>query len=444
MWFTGLSGTSYTTIKIKYKPMKLKIVFITVLILSINPLSGQDMPVNQYIDLMLIRGEYDKVIDTCRQILDYDNLNPEIHYRMGIAYQNTLDEDLSLRNFYRAYSLDPGNKAYGFMLAKAYYEKGKLKLAEPLFQELCTIDSMNWGYASYLTSIYMQYNRYDEAIGLYKRFLMKDTANYIYLNKIGFAALKKGDFGYATDLLKRSLSLNDSNLIAIKNLAYIFSATSQPDSAISILTGGIEKDSTDMSLYSMRAQLYFSKNYTKRALDDYLVILSSGDSSKLYLKRAGIGYCNNLQPNIAISYLMKAYKLDSTDYETCSYLGQSYYKLQDMERSIYYYKKAISFLTPVYKQLGMSNTLLAESQKGHGSYKEAIATLLKAEKISGDPNIYMIIANIYDEQLNDRKNAVFYYQAFLDNIKKAGGAFSAKYLDSIKERMEFLKTDPGK
>jgi tetratricopeptide (TPR) repeat protein len=77
-------------------------------------------------------------------------------------------------------------------------------------------------------------------------------------------------------------------------------------------------------------------------------------------------------------------------------------------------------------------------------YHDAIASFLRALAISDNSDIYMIIANLYDEQLNDSKNAIKYYQAFLDNIKRTGGTFPAKYLDSIKERLEFLKTEPDK
>jgi len=424
--------------------MKSTITLIVFLILFFKSLSGQNSAATRNIDLLLLRGEYNRVIDTCRQLLAYDNLDPEIHYRLGIAYLNTLDEDRSLESFYQAYNLNPGNELYSFLLAKGYYGKEKYKLAEPLFQKLYSSDSLDWTYASYLTSIYMRYNRYDEAIAIYRKFQSNDSTNYSYLDKIGFASLKKREYRYATELYTKSLSLNDSNLIAIKNLAYIFSATKQSDTAIAILTRGINIDPSDMSLYSMRGQLYYAKNYNKRALNDYLTILASGDTTELYLKRAGIGYCNNQQPGLAVSFLLKAYKIDSSDYETCSYLGQSYFNKQDMSRSEYYYKRVIGILSPVYKQYGLSYTLLAESQKGNGLYNDAIKSFLKAVDISGDPNLYMIVANIYDEQLHDSKNSVKYYQLFLDGIKKYGGSFSGEYLNSIKDRLEYLKTEPAK
>ncbi len=419
--------------------MKSNLIVLLIIAFVINPIIAQDITPVSKIDIMLARGNYEKVIDTCKQILTYDSLNAEIYYKMGIAYQNILNEDQSLNYFYKAVNLSPENKSYNFMLAKGYYGKGKYKLAEPLLSKLCSLDSTNWVYAYYLASIYMQNNNFDDAINIYKRFIAIDSVNYVYLDKLAYAYLKKGDFENATDLYNKSFLINKKDLVAIKNLAYLYSASNRADTAIQILTMGIGIDSSDVDLYISRAQLNYSKNYTKRALDDYLIILASGDSSKIYLKRAGIGYCNNLMPKDAINYLLKAYQKDSSDYETCSYLGQCYYKIRDMKNSIHYYDRVINILTPVNIQLGLTYVLYAESQKNNGMYSDAIASYLKAQSLKPDPNIYMIIANIYDEKFKDINNAIYYYQKFLDTYKKSKMNFSTEYVATIKKRMEFLK-----
>ncbi len=420
-----------------------QISFVLVIVFCLmDQLMAQNKPVNSRIDLMLLQGAYEKVIDTCKQILAYDSLNPEIHYKMGIAWQNTLEDDLSLNSLKKAVTLNPQNSGYNFALAKAYYGKGKFKMAEPLLTRLCSMDSMKWPYSYYLTNIFMQSGRFDDAISVYKRFLMKDSTNYIYLDRMAFAGLKKGDFPLAKDLYKKALSTNPGDLTAIKNLAYCYSSAKSADTAVQLLSKGIEIDSSDMDLYIRRAQINYSRNYTKRALDDYLIILASGDSSEVYLKRAGIGYCYNLQPREAIVYLLKAYGTDSSDYETCSYLGQCYYKIKDMKNSAYYYNRAIKILRPVNAQLGLTYVLWAESQKGYGNYPDAISGYLKAYDIGNDPNLFMIIANIYDEKLGNKEKAIYYYQKFLNNFKKSKMKFTPEYVEKIQKRLEFLKNPP--
>jgi len=414
---------------------------LIIMILLAAGLNAQTPDPKPGLDKMLMQGEYEKVIDSCKQILLTDSLDAEIYFKLGTALQSTLMDEQALSAFQKAVSLDSANRNYNFILAKSYYSKSKNRLAEPLFSNLYGNDTLNWVYAYYLTSIYMQENRFDESIKIYDRFLKKDSANYAFHDRKGFALLKKGVYDSARIMYEESLQLKPDNTSAIKNLAFLYAEDNRRDTAVYILTEGIKIDPSDMDLYVRRAQLNYSRNYNKRALDDYLVILASGDSTELYLKRAGIGYCNNLQQNLAIKYLLLAYKIDSSDYETCSYLGQSYYKLRDMKRSIYYYEKVLKILAPITNQTRLSQILLAESLKEDGQYREALNTYLKAQQIKPDPNIYMIMANIYDEQFNDKKSALRYYQLYLDNLKSGGGMVSREYLDAIMKRMEYLKEE---
>ena len=176
------------------------------------------------------------------------------------------------------------------MVAKGYYVKGKNKLARPLLENLCAADSMNWTYAYYLTSIYMQEKMYDESLKVYQRFYNRDSTDCVILDKIGFALLRKGFYPTAIEYYNKSLAMNRENISSIKNLSFLYASTLRADTALKLLTMGIEIDPTDLDLYIRRAELNFSYNYTKRALDDYLKIMATGDSTVLYIKRAGIGY----------------------------------------------------------------------------------------------------------------------------------------------------------
>jgi tetratricopeptide (TPR) repeat protein len=403
------------------------------------PVNAQVKSEYPKIDNLLINGDYRKAADTCELLLAIDSLNPEIWYKMGLAYQNLLAEDKSFDCISKAVAISPDNNKYSFTLAKSLYNKGKPYLARPALEKLCASDSTNWGYAYYLTSIYMQEGKYDESIKIYSRFLKQDTSNYVFLDKIGFANLKKGEYDYAIDLYNRSLAINRKNLNSIKNLAFLYSATNRADTAIQLLTGAVLMDPEDLDLYIRRASIFYLTNQYKNAINDYHRILNSGDSSFLYLKRAGIGYSNILKPKEAIRFLKLAYNKDSSDYETASYLGKNYYNLNDHRNSIYYYKQVIRILSPINRQLDISTIMLAESQKAGGLYQEALKTYINALKLSSDVNLLMIIANLYDEKLKDLPNAIAYYQLFLNKIRTEKVPFKSDYIESIRKRVQFLK-----
>jgi tetratricopeptide (TPR) repeat protein len=431
--------------KKKFISMKKIISTLVVLVLFMTQVSlAQNREENSSIDILLVRGDYQKVVDTCRVIISTDSTDASAWYRMGLAYQNLLSDDKSFDCFSKAASLEPGNSRYNFMLARAYSGKGKSQKAKPILEALCSGDTLNWTYAFYLTGIYMQEGKYDESIKIYSRFYTQDTTNYVFLDKSGFAFLRKGDFDTAIVLYNKSLAINPKNTSAIKNLSYLYASTYRADTAIKLLTRAMETDPEDMELYVRRGGLHYLINYNKRALNDYLKVLSSGDSATLYLKRAGIGYSNNLQPKEAIVYLLKAYQKDSNDYETTSYLGRNYNELNDTKNSIHFFKRTMKILAPAIQQTSLATVMLAESQKKGGLYKEAIETYLSALKTSPDVSLYMIIANLYDEKLKDPKNAIYYYDLFLEKLKSSKMNFQSDYIESIMKRVMFLKEEQKK
>jgi tetratricopeptide (TPR) repeat protein len=396
------------------------------------------------LDLMLLRGEYKNLLDTCNQIILQDSLNPEIYYKMAIAWQNLLNEEMAMLNLQKATALNPEQASYRYALARALYNDGKFREAKPMFVTLCEEDSLHWPYSHYLSSILMLEKNYEEARRIYQRFHLKDTANHIFYDKTGFACLKNGDLDLAINWYRKSLDLNPRNTIAIKNLSWLYASLTQPETAIDLLTKGIETDSADLDLYVRRAQICFTKNWTKKALDDYLILLAAGDTTELYLKRAGIGYSLNRQPAEAIPFLNLAHQMDSTDYEICSYLGQCYFQTKDIPTSVSWYEKAIGILSAVNPKMALTYNLIGDSYKVEKSYRKAIDQYLKAFALNNDPNLNMVIANIYDESLNNRERAIFYYQKYLDTEKFAKMKMPPEYIQRVRERLIYLKQNAPK
>jgi len=400
---------------------------------------AQTSPDYSKIDIMLGRGEYNRVIDTCKLILSADSLNDVIYYKMGLAYQNFLPDDKSFDCFLKASTLAPDNKVYKFMVAKGYNNRGKSKMAIPILESLYESDTLNWTYAYHLTTLYMTEKKYNESLKIYQRFYEKDSLDYVILDKIGFALLRKGFYPTAIEYYNKSLAINPKNIGSIKNLSFLYASTWQADTALQLLTMGIKIDSTDLDLYIRRAALNFSYNYTKRALDDYLLIMATGDSTLLYIKRAGIGYHYNLQNEKAVEYLKIAFRKDSTDIEVSTFLARSYERMKDYKNSAWYYRSIIRNLDPYLMQLSYAYISLAQTLNTAGLYKEAIDNYLTGQKFGPNRNTDMIIANIYDEKLNDIPNALRYYQRVLNNYKNDKIPPSSKYYESVQKRVDYLK-----
>jgi tetratricopeptide (TPR) repeat protein len=194
-----------------------------------------------------------------------------------------------------------------------------------------------------------------------------------------------------------------------------------------------------MDLFALRAAINFTIFNYNKAKDDYLKLISSGDSSLLNLKRAGIGFAINHQPKEAVKFFLLAYHKDTADIDVSGNLAQNCMLLNDLKSSAYYYRNVIKILTPVSAQLGLNYLLLAEILKSDNQYAVAISAYIKSQEFRSDNNVIMIIANLYDEKLKDIPKAISYYQLYLNKIKNSKDKYDSDYSDSIRKRIESLK-----
>jgi hypothetical protein len=93
----------------------------------------------------------------------------------------------------------------------------------------------------------------------------------------------------------------------------------------------------------------------------------------------------------------------------------------------------------VGSQLGLNYLLLAEVLKSDNQFVNAINAYIKSQEFRSDNSVYMIIANLYDEKLNDTPKAIRYYELYLNKIKNSKDKTNTEYTESITKRIESLK-----
>ncbi|MGE5406803.1 MAG: hypothetical protein ACM3NR_03735, partial [Methanosarcina sp.] len=54
-------------------------------------------------------------------------------------------------------------------------------------------------------------------------------------------------------------------------------------------------------------------------------------------------------------------------------------------------------------------------------------------------NIILMIANTYDQELNNVPKAIGYYRQFLNGYKASGFYYTAEHIDGIRKRLEYLE-----
>lgn len=389
---------------------------------------------------MLVNGDNRSAADTCRMILSSDSLDAAVWYKLGLAYRNMQPDEHSLECFIRAAECDTANNLYKFNLAKAWLSKNKKFRARPLLEELCAADSLNRDYAFQLGSLYMDEGTYEKALKLYSVFYDQDTSDHVILGKIGFVKLRQGKYEESISYYERSLDKYPKNLDAVRNLSFLYPNVNKTDTALLLLDRAIATEQDDVDLYARRGTIYWARELYKPALEDYMTILELGDSSFLYLKRAGIASVRRMKYPEALPLLLKAHMKDTTDYETIDYIAQCYIAKSDFYKTHYYYEKIIEMLKPLSHQLGVTHMNNGQAVYLLNDYNKALDNYLKCYELTKNTTVLMLIANVYDENLNNPARALPYYRQFLSIYKtKKNVTYTEDYITSIRNRVDYLE-----
>lgn len=138
-----------------------KLTFLLILFLSVFlPLSAQISPENisdrmQEIDEYILSEEYNEALAICLELLNAGTDNPNLDFKTGFCYLNTIDEK---------------DKALP-LLKKASFHISKDYNAENLMEERAPLETL-----LYLGDAYRTINNFEEAIRNYKKYAQEATS----------------------------------------------------------------------------------------------------------------------------------------------------------------------------------------------------------------------------------------------------------------------------
>jgi len=170
-------------------------------------------------------------IETSPAQSDHSPFDSYYHYSLGVQLKINNDLDGAIREYEKAFRLDPSSDVLTKELAELYFDKGDTAKAIDLCQTFLGKNKNNIEIRLILGELYFNIKDYKNAITLYKSVLELDRENitaYFYLGST-YAEVKKYDL--AIVLLRKMVTLAPENLMGNYYLARVLKIQKKYDEA---------------------------------------------------------------------------------------------------------------------------------------------------------------------------------------------------------------------
>jgi len=316
-------------------------------------------------------------------------------------------------------------------LAYAYKMAGKLPKAEESYFKLLELDSANLSALFNLAEISSRRGNMDKAKKYYLDVLKTDSTNFtVYKRLAGLSVLDLNRLEY----LKKANELNNTDGEVAFDLAELYFKMDSLDKANNVLAPAISADSANLQLLKMKMPISLAAKMYKEAIETGEKILKEGDTSAFVLNNLGKSYYLTLDYQSALkSFLMikgAASKGEALYFD----IARSYRGVKDYKNAVTYLQKTIE--EAVSPSVASYYGLLGDSYENINKNEDANKAYKKGLDFENDGSLLYNIALVYETKLNDKKNAINYYEQYLKTVNKEKQAKLVKYINT---KIEDLK-----
>jgi len=423
--------------------MKKSLIFF-VLTLLINPfLFAQN---RSQIDSLIVEGNYYQALEKAQILVEKDRLNANSWMLLGKTNRLSQRYTDAIVAYNTANALSPDNKSWILILAKTYKLSGNTGRAVKIYEQVLKLDSSNTAALISLSGIYLKQSKFKKSFGIFQQLHQSDTLNSEYVRQMGYCKYRTDDILLAFELYKKSYELNKQNLNTIYWLVNIYSNSQKYDTAYAIVDSAIANFPDNGRLYASRGNISFKQSHHYRSSADYKKAIELEYKSVLIQKKLGQSLFSIKKYTEAQEVLELLIVRDTVDSQVCNYLGRIYNVLEDYDKALMFFEYSIDILTPgplvmasIYR--GMSN-----SYAGKGQYYKQIDYINRRSKQQSlihsrfpVSQRYLEIADIYDQNIKDKKKALKYYQKYWEVIKDWN--FSLEHKEQVLAKINHLKED---
>lgn len=345
--------------------------------------------------------------------------------------QRYLDAAQYLQGVYKEDTKDPKEIS---QLAYAYLMAGKLPEAEKNYLKLYAEKPDDIPGLFNLANINLRRGNNSKAKEYISHIITLDSNNFNAYKQIGRIEKEQGDVLPMFTHYKKANKLNPADADIAYELSELYFKMNQYALALSVLEPALAADSSNLQLLKMKMPATIASKKYKEAIQTGEQLMSYGDSSNFVLNNMAKSYFLLLNYQKALDYFLKV-NIKSEEVEGLLYnISLSYRGIKD-------YKNAAKYLEQTIKAAISPKTssyygLLGDSYENLDKNDQAVTTYKRGLLFDNNGSLYYNIALVYETKLNDKKNAISYYQQYLKTVNPAE---QPKLIVFIKNKIEELK-----
>lgn len=292
----------------------------------------------------------------------------------------------------------------------------KLPEAENTYLKIYALDSTSLPVLFNLANINARRRNDEQAKKYYLQILKIDSTNFNVYKQLGFLSQsdKSKEMIQKLRYFKKANELNPTDSEVVFELCEIYAKMKFYNPAEKILDPALAADTANLQLLKMKMVVSMGMKKYDEAVATGEKLFSYGDSSTFVLNNLGKSYFLLEDYKNALNYFLIV-KDQSTDNEGLFYnIALSYRGLKDYKNAVSYFEKAIKEgispkIASYYGLMGDSYEHLDLNKDANVAYKQGLL-------FENTGSLLYNIALVYETKLNDKKNAINYYNQYLKTI----------------------------
>ncbi|HWZ14835.1 MAG TPA: CDC27 family protein [Mucilaginibacter sp.] len=341
-----------------------------------------------------------------------------------LAQQTTKPDDALLLDYYQsqrfAEAADYLKKTYPepitevkalSSLAYASAMAGRLPEADDYYQRLYAKDTTNTAILFSLGSINARRGDNLKALSFYKKILLRDSTNFNVYKQMATLSRSSGNFGGAIMYFQKANKLNPVEPDVAYDLGTFYINLKLYKKADTIVTTALQADTANLLLLYVKAEIDYRLDKFPETVTVCNKLMQAGDQNSVIINMLGTCYYKLKSYNNCIS-TFKLLEESKTSSETSYYYtAMSYKALGKQAEAVNYFDKAIK--EAISANANSYYSEMADSFDKMHQLKSAANAYQKSLLYGVMPLTYYALANLYDNEMENKNLALKYYKKYL-------------------------------